>query len=166
MAATPSLRASDRSRGVAPSRGARITAVTPLARKAKVITMSTTSLAPIELQPDRAVATPISSNMGRAITEMPPIQTAGDGPLAEGAGGGLLTTPLWSRAAVESVSGRYQYRPHFAGIKRAVWTRLELTNQDPAVRASKFRIEAYPWTLPAGLMTFAPGHLPRSMAEV
>jgi len=43
---------------------------------------------------------------------------------------------------------------------------LELTNQDPAVRAGKFRVEAYPWTLPAGLMTFTPGHLPRSMAEV
>lgn len=51
-------------------------------------------------------------------------------------------------------------------LKVDVERALELKNQDPAVRAGKFRVEAHPWTLPTGLMTFAPGHLPRSMAEV
>jgi uncharacterized protein YciI len=41
----------------------------------------------------------------------------------------------------------------------------ELKERDPAVRAGKFRIEVYPWVLPAGLMAFSPGRLPRSMAE-
>jgi len=40
-----------------------------------------------------------------------------------------------------------------------------LKEQDPAVRAGKFRVEVYPWVLPAGLMTFSPGRLPRSMVE-
>ena len=42
---------------------------------------------------------------------------------------------------------------------------LELKEQDPAVRAGKYRIEVYPWVLPGGLMSFAAGRLPRSMAE-
>ena len=41
----------------------------------------------------------------------------------------------------------------------------ELKEQDPAVRAGKYRVEVFPWVLPAGLVTFSPGHLPRSMAE-
>jgi len=42
---------------------------------------------------------------------------------------------------------------------------LELKNQDPGVRAGKYRVEAYPWVLPAGLVHFTPGRLPRSMAD-
>ena len=41
----------------------------------------------------------------------------------------------------------------------------ELKKQDPAVRAGKYRIEVFPWLLPAGLMTFSAGRLPRSVAE-
>ena len=43
---------------------------------------------------------------------------------------------------------------------------MELESADPAVRAGKYRIEAFTWTLPAGLMSFTHGHLPRSVAEV
>jgi uncharacterized protein YciI len=42
---------------------------------------------------------------------------------------------------------------------------VELKVADPAVQAGKYRIQAYPWVLPSGLMRFSPGHLPRSMAE-
>jgi uncharacterized protein YciI len=42
----------------------------------------------------------------------------------------------------------------------------ELKQQDPAVRAGKFRVEVYPWVLPAGLIAFSPGRLPRGMADV
>jgi len=41
----------------------------------------------------------------------------------------------------------------------------ELNEQDPAVRAGRFRIEVYPWMLPGGLMSFSAGRLPRSMNE-
>ena len=41
----------------------------------------------------------------------------------------------------------------------------ELEEEDPAVRAGKYRIEVYPWLLPAGLIAFSAGRLPRSMAE-
>ena len=41
----------------------------------------------------------------------------------------------------------------------------QLKEQDPAVRAGKYRIEVYPWILPGGLMEFSHGRLPRSMAE-
>jgi hypothetical protein len=41
----------------------------------------------------------------------------------------------------------------------------ELNEQDPAVRAGRFRIEVYPWVLPGGLMNFSAGRLPRSVAE-
>jgi len=40
-----------------------------------------------------------------------------------------------------------------------------LKEDDPAVRAGIYRIEAYPWILPAGILHFTPGRLPRSMAE-
>jgi uncharacterized protein len=41
----------------------------------------------------------------------------------------------------------------------------ELKEDDPAVRAGLYRIEVYPWVLPAGLLQFTHGRLPRSMAE-
>ena len=41
----------------------------------------------------------------------------------------------------------------------------ELKEQDPAVRAGRYRVEVFPWILPAGLVAFSPGRLPRSMAE-
>ena len=41
----------------------------------------------------------------------------------------------------------------------------ELKEQDPAVRAGKYRIEVYPWVLPGGLISFSAGRLPRSVAE-
>jgi uncharacterized protein YciI len=41
----------------------------------------------------------------------------------------------------------------------------ELKEQDPAVRAGRYRVEVYQWILPAGLVAFSPGRLPRSMAE-
>jgi uncharacterized protein len=40
-----------------------------------------------------------------------------------------------------------------------------LKEEDPAVRAGVYRIETYRWLLPAGLITFSPGRLPRSMRE-
>jgi uncharacterized protein len=42
----------------------------------------------------------------------------------------------------------------------------ELENEDPAVRAGLYSIEAIPWMIPGGVMSFSPGRLPRSMAEV
>jgi uncharacterized protein YciI len=36
---------------------------------------------------------------------------------------------------------------------------------DPAVRAGKFRVATFPWIMPAGLISFSPRPLPRSMAE-
>ncbi len=41
----------------------------------------------------------------------------------------------------------------------------KLKEEDPAVRAGKYRIEVYPWLLPAGLIAFSGGRLPRSVAE-
>lgn len=41
----------------------------------------------------------------------------------------------------------------------------KLKEEDPAVRAGKYRIEVYPWLIPAGLMVFSAGRLPRSVAE-
>jgi uncharacterized protein len=41
----------------------------------------------------------------------------------------------------------------------------KLKEGDPAVRAGKYRIEVYPWLIPAGLIAFSPGRLPRSVAE-
>jgi uncharacterized protein YciI len=42
---------------------------------------------------------------------------------------------------------------------------IALKEEDPAVRAGRYRIEAFPWVVPAGAMTFAPARFPRSMAE-
>jgi len=42
---------------------------------------------------------------------------------------------------------------------------FRLKNGDPAVRAGRYRVEAYPWVMPKGLLSFSPGRLPRSMAE-
>jgi uncharacterized protein len=40
-----------------------------------------------------------------------------------------------------------------------------LKEQDPAVRAGVYAIEAFPWMVPGGAMRFSPAHFPRSMAE-
>jgi uncharacterized protein YciI len=42
---------------------------------------------------------------------------------------------------------------------------LELEKGDPAVRAGVYTIQAIPWVVPSGAMTFAPSDLPRSMAQ-
>src|SRR5215831_15137427 len=42
---------------------------------------------------------------------------------------------------------------------------IALKEEDPAVHAGLYRIEAFPWLVPAGAMTFAPAHFPRSIAE-
>lgn len=42
---------------------------------------------------------------------------------------------------------------------------LELKLADPAVRAGLYDVEVMPWRVPAGLVAFAPGRLPRSVAE-
>ena len=42
---------------------------------------------------------------------------------------------------------------------------LELKTQDAAVRAGRYRVEAYPWLVPIGAMTFSRTRFPRSMAE-
>jgi uncharacterized protein len=54
----------------------------------------------------------------------------------------------------------------FAILKADPARARELKEDDPAVRAGVYRIEVYPWLLPAGLVHFLPGRLPRSMAEV
>jgi uncharacterized protein len=43
---------------------------------------------------------------------------------------------------------------------------LELKRPDPAVQAGVFLLKAMPWRVPAGLVHFTPGRLPRSIAEV
>ena len=40
-----------------------------------------------------------------------------------------------------------------------------LKEQDPAVRAGRYTIEAIRWMVPAGAMSFAPARFPRSVAE-
>jgi uncharacterized protein YciI len=40
-----------------------------------------------------------------------------------------------------------------------------LMNDDPSVRAGRFRTEFVPWMVPAGAMSFAPTRFPRSIAE-
>jgi uncharacterized protein YciI len=40
-----------------------------------------------------------------------------------------------------------------------------LKEDDPAVKAGVYRIETYRWVMPAGLISFSPGRLPRSMRE-
>ena len=44
-------------------------------------------------------------------------------------------------------------------------TALKLKQEDPAVKAGRFRVEVYAWTLPADLIAFSPGRMPHSMAE-
>ena len=41
-----------------------------------------------------------------------------------------------------------------------------LKDADPAVQAGRFDVIVMPWMVPAGAMSFAPAHFPRSMAEV
>lgn len=41
-----------------------------------------------------------------------------------------------------------------------------MADADPAVRAGVYRHEVFGWTLPAALLSFQPGRLPRSMAQV
>ena len=43
-------------------------------------------------------------------------------------------------------------------------TRL-LAEQDPAVVAGRFAVEVMPWIVPAGVIAFPAGRLPRSVAE-
>jgi uncharacterized protein YciI len=42
---------------------------------------------------------------------------------------------------------------------------LRLKEQDPAVRAGRFTVKAFPWIVPSGAMAFTPTRFPRSMAE-
>jgi uncharacterized protein YciI len=48
------------------------------------------------------------------------------------------------------------------GVEEAV----RLKSADPAVRAGRYRIQAMPWMVPAGVIQAGPGTLPRSIAEV
>jgi uncharacterized protein YciI len=43
---------------------------------------------------------------------------------------------------------------------------LALKEQDPAVIAGRFSVKVIPWVVPAGAMTFARTHFPRSTREV
>jgi uncharacterized protein len=43
---------------------------------------------------------------------------------------------------------------------------LRLKEEDPAVKAGRFRVVIMPWMVPAGAMTFTSTHFPRSAAEV
>jgi uncharacterized protein YciI len=43
---------------------------------------------------------------------------------------------------------------------------LELKRADPAVRAGVFDVRVLRWRTPSGFVSFAPGHLPRSVDEV
>ena len=38
-------------------------------------------------------------------------------------------------------------------------------DEDPSVRAGRYRHEFHVWTLPSGLLSFTPGRLPRSVKE-
>jgi uncharacterized protein YciI len=40
-----------------------------------------------------------------------------------------------------------------------------LKEDDPAVKAGLFRLEIFPWMVPAGAAHFAPTHFPRSIAD-
>ena len=42
---------------------------------------------------------------------------------------------------------------------------LELTGQDPAVRAGKFLVKAMPWMVPAGAIVAGESRFPRTIAE-
>jgi uncharacterized protein YciI len=41
----------------------------------------------------------------------------------------------------------------------------ELKSRDPAVQAGFFLLRVFPWMVPAGLVHFTPGRVPRSVAE-
>lgn len=43
---------------------------------------------------------------------------------------------------------------------------LELKRADPAVQAGVFAVKALPWMLPAGLVSFTPAFMPRSVEDV
>ena len=43
---------------------------------------------------------------------------------------------------------------------------LELKTADPAVQAGVFAVKTVPWMLPAGLISFTPGFMPRSVEDV
>ena len=40
-----------------------------------------------------------------------------------------------------------------------------LEEEDPGVKAGRWRIEVYPWLVPGGAMSFARARFPRSLAE-
>ncbi|HEX6489744.1 MAG TPA: YciI family protein [Gaiellaceae bacterium] len=42
---------------------------------------------------------------------------------------------------------------------------LQLSEQDPAVRAGRFSVKLAPWLVPGGVIGFAPMRFPRSPAE-
>jgi uncharacterized protein len=42
---------------------------------------------------------------------------------------------------------------------------LSLEQEDPGVKAGRWRVEIHPWIVPAGAMSFSPTRFPRSMAE-
>ncbi len=42
----------------------------------------------------------------------------------------------------------------------------ELKEADPAVRAGRFSVEAMPWMVPGGAISFSPTRFPRSTADV
>jgi uncharacterized protein YciI len=42
---------------------------------------------------------------------------------------------------------------------------LELTEQDPAVKAGRYSLQIIPWMVPAGAIFFSPVRFPRSMKE-
>ena len=42
----------------------------------------------------------------------------------------------------------------------------ELKEADPAVRAGVYRVRVLEWRVPAGLLQFTPGFVPRSLADV
>ena len=41
-----------------------------------------------------------------------------------------------------------------------------LCEQDPAVRAGRFEIDVFPWTVPAGALAFSATRFPHAVAEV
>jgi uncharacterized protein len=57
---------------------------------------------------------------------------------------------------------------HYRGLSILsvdVATALELTGQDPAVRAGKFLVKAMPWMVPGGAIVGGDADFPRTIAE-
>lgn len=54
----------------------------------------------------------------------------------------------------------------FAIYRCGVGRAAEFAAADPGVLAGRYRHEVHPWILPSGLLSFTPGRLPASMAEV